>query len=450
MQTSNNEENRKRQNRKSLLAILITVLLMVTFFLGYFVCFFARSEESRKFDEIKNFIDKQGINVENLSADEIAKEMLNILLKNDRYAEYYTAEEYAEVTKNNAGNYTGYGFSVDNGGVIVRVYWNSPAHISGLKEGDVLKGGKKDGEEQVVYFAPTENKTFSDNMTEFFATVEDGEEISLICLREEEEKEIKVKRQAYILSYVLYADSEKGYEFKTEDGEFKGVETENGMIGLSDNIAYIRLTAFEGGAAWQFGKAMEYMKSRERTKLILDLRNNGGGLLNVLTDIASYLINDNGKESILVTNVEEKSRNSQYYTSRNNFNEGLKTICVLANYNTASASESLIGALIAYGNSQVYNGAEFNYNNLIITAKHPVRETYSTYGKGIMQTTYLLKSGGALKLTTAKLFWPAGYSSTCIQDVGIIQENPLNQVSDKNAVNRAIEILSAYSEQSDI
>lgn len=437
------ETSRKTQNKKSLIAILCAALMTVAFFLGYFVCFFARSEESSKFDEIKDLIDKHGISGEELTADDIAKALRQILLASDDYAEYYTAEEYAEIVKNNAGSYSGFGFAISADGEIVRVYWNSPAHKGGIEKGDILIGGKLTGDTEFTYFAATEEKTFFDNTSEFFGKVESGDTVTFRLTRGGEETDITLVKEAYEMSYVLYADDEKGYEFSSVDGYFSGRETENGIGELAPDTAYICLTAFEGGAGRQFGEAVNFMEQRGKTKLILDLRDNGGGLLTVLIDVASYIVNDNGKDEILITNVKEKDRGSQYYTSSNNFYEGLKNICVLANYNTASASECLIGALMDYGNSGVYNGATFNYDSLIITGKHPIRETYSTYGKGIMQTTYLLKTGGALKLTTAELFWPK--SSNTIQGTGVIQDNPLNQVSDNNAIARAVEILSAYS-----
>lgn len=442
---------RKKTNKKALVAILITVLMTVSFFLGYFTNFFARGERNDKFDEIIKITDDYGIASEDLSADDIAEALKNAILKNDKYAEYYTAEEYEAITKNDAGQYVGFGFSVifNNEGLsedikigeILSVVWNSPAFNCGMKKGDVLIGGYV----HETYFPfKTEDKTFAENFAEFYKEIEKDDEITFIAERGEEEIRLTLKKEVYEASYVLYADNQKGLKFATVDGHVKGVETDEAITALADDSAYIKLTAFEGGAAKQFKEAIEFMKERGRTKLVLDLRDNGGGLLSVLSDIASYIINDNDKSRILLMNVEEKNRKSQYYTSSNNFYKDLTAVSVIANYNTASASECLLGALIAYGNPDVYHGAAFSYSNLVITAKHPERNTYSTYGKGIMQTTYLLKSGGALKLTTAKIYWPAGYASTCIHDVGVIQTDSKNQVKDEDAISRAAEILAGY------
>jgi carboxyl-terminal processing protease len=81
---------------------------------------------------------------------------------------------------------------------------------------------------------------------------------------------------------------------------------------------------------------------------------------------------------------------------------------VLANENTASASECLLGVLVHYG--------DVLKNNSDVILEMNEEGAYRTYGKGIMQTTYMLLSGGALKLTTAKIYWPDG--ETSIHGVG--------------------------------
>ena len=102
----------------------------------------------------------------------------------------------------------------------------------------------------------------------------------------------------------------------------------------------------------------------------------------------------------------------------------------MANGRTASASECLIGALASYNEI-------FNLNKLVIDKTYNGVET--TFGKGIMQTTYTLLSGGALKLTTAKVLWPNG---ECIHDKGISPLNTAeNVVTQENALSRAIAVL---------
>ena len=182
------------------------------------------------------------------------------------------------------------------------------------------------------------------------------------------------------------------------------------------------------------------MQSRGKTKLILDLRDNGGGLITVLLDIASYLINDNGAAGLKVLGVKEKNNTTAFFTAENRFTATLTDISVIANDGTASASECLIGALIAYGNAE-RNGARFDYDRLILTRKHETRDIYCTFGKGIMQTTYGLRTGGALTLTTAYIYWPEPFNDVCIHDKGITTEVEENCVSDAAAIARADAVL---------
>ena len=136
--------------------------------------------------------------------------------------------------------------------------------------------------------------------------------------------------------------------------------------------------------------------------------------------------------------VQEKTVKTHFSTSKNNFRAWLKEISVIADSNTASASECLIGALMDYGGAN-FGGALFSSNMLVLTDFIESRGYYSTYGKGIMQTTYQLASGGAFTLTTAEIFWPR--TRVCVQDVGIKTNNPKNQVDDEFAIARAVEIL---------
>ena len=94
--------------------------------------------------------------------------------------------------------------------------------------------------------------------------------------------------------------------------------------------------------------------------------------------------------------------------------------------------------MISLGSVAGENG--FSYSDVLVEYNKE-RGDYSTYGKGIMQTTYMLSTGGALKLTTAKIVWPDG--ETCIHGKGIAQTDEKNQINSENAITRALEILAA-------
>jgi carboxyl-terminal processing protease len=151
--------------------------------------------------------------------------------------------------------------------------------------------------------------------------------------------------------------------------------------------------------------------------------------MTILSKIAAMLVHNGGKGNFLVAYADAKTGESFINTSAYNYKEHIEEIVVLANEYTASASECLIGALASYGEN-------FSLNNLV-TIKNS-KGVGKTYGKGIMQTTYQLISGGAFKLTTARILWPD--KKTCIHGVGIIPPEA-NQTTNSNAINRALEIL---------
>ena len=131
---------------------------------------------------------------------------------------------------------------------------------------------------------------------------------------------------------------------------------------------------------------------------------------------------------MVVASYQGKRDSGTFKSGANNFFEHLTAISVIANERSASASECLIGALICYGDI-------FSADRLIIEKN--LDGVAKTYGKGIMQTTYKLISGGAFKLTTARILWPDG---TCIHGKGIYTSEE-NSVLKEHAVERAISTL---------
>ena len=171
------------------------------------------------------------------------------------------------------------------------------------------------------------------------------------------------------------------------------------------------------------------MKERGRENLILDLRNNGGGSLSKLIDIASMLIYNDGEQNTVIAISQKRNGQEVFATRRNEYFSNIKKISVIANVNSASATECLIGAMLHYGDG-------FSQDRLVIE-EHPT-EGARTFGKGIMQTTYWMIKGGAIKLTTGKMFWPD--NKTSIHQIGITT-TAKNSVPSINALSRAIECL---------
>ncbi|MBQ7339779.1 MAG: PDZ domain-containing protein [Clostridia bacterium] len=422
----------KGKKSKIILGIGIALSLVISFTSGFFTHYFSMGKTNRLLSEITSIISNKAVDPDgnelDFSSDAVAKTVVNALLKNDDYAHYFSNSEYEEVISEGEGKFSGLGVSLySNQPIIYSVIGNSPAFKAGLKANDKILKAKRTSQETFVSFSNT------DQLISFIDSLEGGDEIDMVVERYGQEFSFTLSKEYYIASYVEYFDSSSTLRFSSAFGEKpqKSIINEHEPLGLDGDTALIVFTAFEGNSAYEIGQCMQYFYSQGKSKLILDLRGNGGGYMNCLIDVASYFINNHGKTKNLITRVQAKDGYEEYKTKANNFDDRLKNIVVLADENTASASECLIGAMLYYGDGN------FSMDNLVIEYNEQ-RENYSTYGKGIMQTTYPLLSGGAIKLTTARLYQPD--LVTCIHNKGITQTNPLNQANG-NAMSRALEIL---------
>lgn len=442
------ESERARKSRID--KVLICFVALFCAFILFFTGFFAGScgnAATRKAKEIIRLIDKYSVTVEgDADKDEVARAIVSALLADDKYAVYYSKEEYARVLNEDKGVYAGAGFtflSDENGNitgdVLFGVQNNSPAFKAGVKAGDKIVAAK--------IAAGGERREFPDNaaLVSFLSEVPAYTDITFYVVRGEElsEREFTFAKENYTVSYVNYYDCEDRMYFYSENAgatQARVAEGE-GKPELADDTALIEFGAFEGDAAREFKTALDYMRDKGKTKLVLDLRNNGGGLMTVLSDVASYLIYNDGKSKTeIAVAISKDGGKDRYYTSGNRYYDNVKRIAVIANCNTASASECLIGALLYYGGGT--GGAAFSEENLVLTY-NPARGDYSTYGKGIMQTTYGLATGGAFKLTTAYIYQPDG--KTCIHATGITVSSELNRVADGDALSRAAATLADLS-----
>jgi C-terminal processing protease CtpA/Prc len=155
---------------------------------------------------------------------------------------------------------------------------------------------------------------------------------------------------------------------------------------------------------------------------VLDLRGNGGGYLDITLEIASYFCKNSDKRKPLVAVADYGEKTEKFYATGNCYNEYFSAesrIFVLADNQTASASECLIGCMIDYG--------AISYADICIAQRG---EEVKTYGKGIMQTTYPLTGiyGDAVKLTTARICWPV--SNRCIHGRGIVLADGVKTIAE--------------------
>ncbi len=425
---------KRRPVKKILMCTLIPLALILSFVGGYFSRYIFHSDKVNTAVDVVTLMEKVGYIYDvktgekrELTQEDIADALVYALL--DEYSAYYTAQELAQVHEQAKGNLTGVGLTILQGGIVSRVTYNSPAELAGVKEGDKVLSASIDGGEKIAYGGEQDNE--GELLRKALLSASVNQTVTLEIQRQDQTLSLSMVKKLYQAAYVKYYDSQKTLYFREDDErELQPLPADGGMAGLDEQTAYIRLTEFNGDADEQIEDAFEYMQIRGRTKLILDLRDNGGGYTDILEEIAGYLIYNGGKEKNLIAMAEGNRKNQYFYTDDNEFNTNITAITVLANDNTASASECLIGAMLHYGDA-------FNQSGLIIEKND--QGVAKTYGKGIMQTTYGLIGGGALKLTTAKMFLPD--KTTSIHGVGFIP-NPENAVEKGGAIARAIEILA--------
>lgn len=428
------DNSSQSKGEKRFLRVLSYVLaILIAFIGGYFSKYFIEDKSSNTASEIVKLIEKFGYvvdengNLKQLTQSDYANVLVNGLL--DEYSEFYTKEQYQQITRQRDGNNSGYGVTVYSGeeypAIILGVYANSPAENSGLMSGDLIVSGKKDGKEYTFDNAKQLNE---------FLTGEEGQQISIIVKRNGQiiDQPFTLVKSQYQTCYIDYYDNQRRMTFRSgEDKEqLQIVEFEDQKMQQLDNdVALIKLAQFEGGVANQFQQALEYMSKKGRTKLILDLRDNGGGYMHILIDVASSLISNNGQKT-LISYAKSKSGDEAFYMKKSKNNDFITKISVLANEYTASASECLIGAMLHYKE-------KFTASSLVIEKND--EGIAKTYGKGIMQTTYVMLDGSALKLTTAKIFAPD--KQTCIHGIGFVASGDNATERGDSAVLRAVEVL---------
>lgn len=277
----------------------------------------------------------------------------------DPYSEYYTAKEYDDLMTTLTGNYAGIGAllqkNTETGAVtITKVYAGTPAEKSGLLEGDMIYSA--DG-----YLATDEGlDTFVQHIRG-----EEGTKVELVIIRDGKEQTVTCTRASIATPTV-----------------------EHQM--LADNVGYIAVSQFTDNTAKDFKAAYDELEGQGMTRVIVDMRSNGGGLVDSVVEILDYLL----PEGIVVYTMD-KNGNREDFTSSGSTHKDLPMV-VLVNGNSASAAEIFTGAV-----------RDFKYGTIIGT---------TTFGKGIVQSTIPLTDGSAIKLTTQTYYTPSG---ECIHGTGI-------------------------------
>jgi carboxyl-terminal processing protease len=279
----------------------------------------------------------------------------------DPYAAYLTAEEYDAMLAEDEGDYSGIGISVltpdETGSAISQVYAGGPAEEAGLLAGDVIVS---------VNGVKVANLSMDDFVALF--STDDAIADQLVVSRGGKTFDVSVLRRAVHVNRVFS-------------------ETLNG------NVGYIRITEFNGSVGEEFWSAAQSFQKAGLDSLIIDLRNNPGGGLTEVLNVANHLV----PEGEIISTIRSKSGTEEVYRSQGKEQLTGMEIVVLVNGNSASASEFLTGALKDHGIATIVGT--------------------QTFGKGIVQSYFRLRSnGGWIKMTTDAYFTPSG---VCIQDKGI-------------------------------
>lgn len=268
----------------------------------------------------------------------------------DRYSQYYTKEEFNRLKEQTSGSFVGIGvfISPSQDGeylMVISPIEGSPAEKSGIQAGDKII--KVDGK-----------AVSPKNSDEAISMIKgkQGTTVELTLNRDGKELNLKVKREEIV---------SKSIQSKI----------------LEDNIGYIQITSFNENTYKEFKSALDKIKEEGIKGLVLDVRDNGGGLLTICQKIADELI---GEGTIVYT--KDNKGNTEYLKSDKD-KLGLP-IVILTNENSASASEILTGA--------------------IIDNKAGISVGTTTFGKGLVQSVRELKDGTGYKLTTAQYFTPSG------------------------------------------
>lgn len=327
---------------------------------------------TKKITTLQQIIDKYYLFDEDATKveDWIYKGMMYGL--NDPYTTYYTAEEYQKLSEDTEGEYHGIGVMISQNrstGIItvIKVFKDTPAAEAGMRPGDVLY---KVGDMEVTGMD-------MDILVKDYIKGKDGSEVALTVFRQDEGEyvDLKMERRNVTVQTVEYQM-------------------------LEDHVGYIAVSQFDVVTADQFKAAVDDLEKQGMKKLLVDLRNNPGGVLDAVVGMLDYILPDdliiegdkdlvrtNTEATLLVYMADKNGKGGQEYASDGHSLD--IPLAVLVNGESASASEVFTGAMKDYGRATVVGT--------------------KTFGKGIVQNLIPLDNGTAIKMTTAHYYTPSGF-----------------------------------------
>jgi len=383
----------RKSNNISMINKLLFFIILVLFF--FEKSFSENSDIYKKIDLFGEILET--INEEYVDEIDQSKGMdaaINGLLQSlDPYSAYMTPESFEGMQTETSGKFGGLGIEVGMEAGVVKVISpidNTPASRAGLKAGDYIV--KING-------VQVQGKSLMEAVDLMRGPV--GSNI-----------EITVRRRGVKKALI--------FDITREIIQVQSVKSEL----INDNIGYIRLTSFNENSSEQIKKKINNINKNKNLKgYILDLRNNPGGLLSQAIKISDFFL-ENGE--IVSTKSRQVSENRKWFAKKGDIIDG-KTLIVLINYGSASASEIVAGALK-------------DHKRAIILGEN-------SYGKGSVQSIIPLKNRGAIRLTIAKYYLPSGKS---ISEVGVTPDIEVIEQSDDfkfnsetdNQLNFALKLLN--------
>ena len=358
------------------------IKIILILFLFYFSKSFAASntklyQKIDLFSEVLNKINNEY--VEEIDQSEVMDAAIDGVLQSlDPYSSYMSPEMLLNMQTETSGEFGGLGIEVGMESGVVKVISpidDTPASRAGVKAGDYIV---KINDSQV------QGKSLS-------------EAVELMRGKVGTDIEITVRRKGVKKALT--------FNITREIIKIQSVKSEI----LENEVGYLRLNAFNENSSDQIkNKLKEIKKNKSVKSYILDLRNNPGGLLTQAIKISDFFLNEG---EIVSTKSRNKSENKKFFARKGDIIDG-KTLIVLINYGSASASEIVAGALKDH--------------------KRAILLGEQSYGKGSVQSIIPLKNKGAIRLTISKYYLPSGKS---ISEVGVVPDIEIVEETDDFKIN---------------
>lgn len=308
----------------------------------------------------------------------------------DPYTVYYNKKDFKALTESTSGKYSGIGAVVTKDpstGIVtlMRVFDHSPAKEAGLEDGDIL-------------YKVNDVDVTSEDLDVLVSTQvrgEEGSKLKVTVLRGEDKKEIEAEV------------TRRSIEVPTVAHKM-----------LDQHVGYLSVAQFDEVTSDQFKAAIDDLNSQGMQKLVIDLRDNPGGVLSSCVDMLNYLL----PKGLLVYTADKDGKGDKFYSD--DAHQLDIPIAILVNGNSASASEVFAGAMKDRGRAKIVG--------------------MKTFGKGIVQTLLSLQDGSAVKITTQHYYTPSGFDlhKKGIEPDVVVELNKETKTKVDNQLQEAIKALN--------